>query len=124
VLLLIATSVGVPVGIFAGCLIVGVLAATRYLPELPPGRVPGLCFFLVCGMIGAGLALAGLDIYNAVETGERLLGALGVSGALVEMLFQCGLVFGVAAIVYLLAARTAGSADEAAPHEGPADPSA
>lgn len=120
--LVASTSVGVPVAVFAGCLIVGVLAATRHLPELPPGKVAGLCYFLVCGMIGAGVAVAGLCIFDAVEAGEdRFLGAVQVGGVLAQLLWQCGLVFGVAAIVYLLAARVPGHAEHDAPREAQPD---
>lgn len=100
-MLTVATSSAVPVGVFVGCLIVGTLAAGRALPDLPDTRFAGLIFFAVCGMIGAALALIGLHIFQMVEAGNFDGAAIEISGEIVEMLWQTGVVLGVAMLLYL-----------------------
>jgi hypothetical protein len=110
----------VPALIFFVCLCAGVWAGTRWLPPLADGPVGGLAFFAVCGLLGAGLGLVGLHIYGIVrtleETGRGLLdsdkGDVLASG-LAQMLYDAGVVFGVALIVYLLA--PSGQAREVGP---------
>jgi hypothetical protein len=100
----VATTVVVPSAIFAGCLVVGVLVATRFLPELPPDIGSGLVFVLVCGMIGAAAALVGLHVYEFVEESSERFG-LFASIPLEDMLWQVALVLGLATIAYMLAWR-------------------
>ncbi len=100
----------IPVLVFLGAMSVGVLASFRWLPDLADGRVAGLAFFLVCGMLGAALGLAGLEIYGLVEELSRsgvdsFSGDKGeiVAGALRVIVFESGSLVGLAAVVYLLA---------------------
>jgi hypothetical protein len=100
----------IPVLIFLGAMSVGVLASARWLPDLAEGQVAGLAFFLVCGMLGAALGLAGVEVYGLVEDLSRsgvndIFGDKGeiVAGALHEIVFNSGSLVGLAAIVYLLA---------------------
>jgi hypothetical protein len=96
----------VPILIFVACLAVGVSASARWLPNLAAGSVGGLAFFAVCGLIGAGLALIGVNVYEIVEAVNKVstenngdVVAIGLRAAL----FESGSVFGLAMIVYLLA---------------------
>jgi hypothetical protein len=100
----------VPVLIFLAGLSAGVLASARWLPDLAPGQVGGLAFFFVCGLIGAAVGLAGVDIYSIVQelnvrpllgggVGQGVLVASGIRG----LVFEVGSLLGLAGIVYLLA---------------------
>jgi hypothetical protein len=98
----------VPVLIFVVLLSVGAFAGSRWLPDLAAGQVGGLAFFLVCGLIGAGLGILGIHIYLIVE--EVRHASLGgypkgvfVAAGIRAMVFEAGSVFGLAGIVYLLA---------------------
>lgn len=97
----------VPPIIFAVCLGGGVYAASRWLPELAPGPVGGLAFFAVCGLLGASLAVFGLDIYGLVEDlSDRFAGLGGrriLAGGLESLLWQTGVLVALALAVYLLA---------------------
>lgn len=99
----------IPIAIFVVCLCAGVVGAARWLPPLAEGPVGGLAFFAVCGLLGAGLALVGLQIYSIVEQLNRLSGSFGLSKAallgsgLQNLLLEAGLLFGLALVVYLLA---------------------
>jgi hypothetical protein len=98
----------VPILIFVGCIVAGVVACARWLPGLAPGSVGGLAFFVVCGLVAGGLAVIGLRIYSIVDIlhhGENggFLGRDLVAGDLSEMLWEAGLLFGLAAAVFLLA---------------------
>jgi hypothetical protein len=104
--------VGVPIAIFVVCLIAGVFASTRWLPELGRGPVGGLALFVVCGLFGASLADAGLRIYLTVKSAELGLGsgslshsfrATEVADGLSSMLFEAGSLAALAMLVYLLA---------------------
>ncbi len=101
----------VPVPIFVACFGGGVVAASRRLPELADGPVGGLAFFAVCGLLGATLGLVGLHIYAIVgELGSSPFGgskddAEVLASGLAALLFEVGSIFGLAAIVYLLAPR-------------------
>jgi hypothetical protein len=98
--------VAVPILIFVGCMAAGVFVAARWLPALEGGPVGGLAFFAVCGLVGAGLAVIGLHTYEIVEALDRpeVPGkGLLLSDGLRVMLYEAGLLFGVAIAVYLLA---------------------
>jgi hypothetical protein len=73
---------------------------------LEAGPVGGLAFFAVCGLIGAGIGLVGLHIYEIAESVDELA-QLGkgpvVASGLTSMLYEAGLIFGVAIALYLLA---------------------
>jgi len=103
--------VAVPVVIFVVCLSGGVFACARWLPGLAAGTVGGLAFFVVCGLAGGGLAVVGLRIYSVVNTLDHGAGGFFnraiVADDLIQMLSQAGLLFGLAAAVYLLAPRLA-----------------
>jgi hypothetical protein len=98
--------VAVPILIFVACFVVGVGVAARWLPNLAAGSVGGLAFFAVCGLIGAGLALIGVNVYEIVESVNKV-GADNngdfVALGLRAVLFESGSLFGLAMIVYLLA---------------------
>jgi uncharacterized membrane protein YuzA (DUF378 family) len=100
----------VPVLTFMGAMSVGVLASSRWLPDLAEGEVAGLAFFLVCGMLGAALGLVGLHAYELVEAlgrshAEAFLGNKGqlMAATLRNAVFESGSLVGLAAVVYLLA---------------------
>lgn len=98
----------IPVVIFVVCLCAGVVAGTRWLPALAAGVVGGLAFFVVCGLLGAALALVGLHVYSIVEDVNAFSGLKHgevVAGGLASMLWESGSLAGVAAVVYLLAPR-------------------
>lgn len=94
--------------VFLACFGAGVAASARWLPDLAPGPVGGLAFVTVCGLLAAASGLAGLNIYDIVETIESFRGlGLGksevVANGLRSILIECGTLVGLAAIVYLLA---------------------
>jgi hypothetical protein len=96
----------VPILIFAGCLSVGVMASSRWLPDLAEGPVGGLAFFVVCGLLGIALGLLGLHIYSIVEglePGSETLRKVLLADDLENMAWEVGSVLGLAVIVYLLA---------------------
>jgi hypothetical protein len=97
----------VPVIIFVVCFGAGVFAASRWLPDLPPGPVGGLSFFAVCGLLGAAVGIFGLRIYGIVEVlekeGSGNFAHIELANGLEQLLWQCALLIGVAAGVYLLA---------------------
>jgi hypothetical protein len=107
----------IPIAIFVVCLCAGVAGAARWLPPLAEGPVGGLAFFAVCGLLGSGLAVAGLRIYLIVEQLEELTGGVGLrkgdvlADGIAEMLFEAGALFGLALVVYLLAPRSAATAE-------------
>lgn len=91
------------------CLCAGVVAGARRLPDLAAGSVGGLAFFVVCGLLGAALALVGLHVYSIVEEWNAFGGIKDgelVASGLGSMLWEAGSLFGLAAAVYLLAPRT------------------
>lgn len=104
----------IPVVIFVVCLGAGAVAGARWLPDLAAGPVGGLAFFVICGLAGSALALVGLHVYSIAE--ELHTGGLaGLGNAKAEilasglqgMLWEAGLLFGLAAVVFLLAPRVA-----------------
>lgn len=99
---------GVPIAIFVVCLLAGVFASSRWLPELQRGPVGGLALFSVCGLFGASLAVAGLRIYLIIKEPDVELGGHSfrgpdVASGLVELLFEAGALAALAVAVYLLA---------------------
>jgi hypothetical protein len=110
----------IPAVIFFACVGAGVVAASRWLPDLAVGPVGGLAFFVVCGLLSAAFGLAGLHIYSIVSELNHL-GSLGrpadgelLADGLEEMLWEVGSLFGLATAVYLLA-PPAEVAEELAP---------
>jgi hypothetical protein len=98
----------VPAAIMLICFGAGAVAAGRWLPDLALGPVGGMAFFAVCGLVGVALALVGLHIYEIAKLLEGSLGgrdseSVLVTGSLENMLSDAGPVFGLAAVVYLLA---------------------
>jgi hypothetical protein len=100
----------VPIVIFLGCFAGGVLAVARQLPDLAPGPVGGMAFFAVAGLVGAALGIVGLHAYEIAQQLDnqvivRLEGAKSeiLATGLLEILRDAGTLFGLAAIVYLLA---------------------
>jgi hypothetical protein len=105
-------SVLIPVLIFVVALIGGVVASSRWLPDLAAGQVGGLAFFVVCGLVGAGIGLFGVHIYSIVEELKRFPGVgypkgMLLAAAIRPMVFEVGSLLGLASIVYLLAPRAA-----------------
>jgi hypothetical protein len=100
----------VPALIFLAGLSIGVLASARWLPDLAPGQVGGLAFFVVCGLIGAAAGLLGVHIYSIVQEldsrsllGGRLSQGVLLAAELRSLIFEVGSLVGFASIVYLLA---------------------
>jgi hypothetical protein len=100
-------AVAVPPLIFVVCLAAGVYASSRWLPELAPGRVGGIAFFAVCGLLGAAAAVLGLDIYGIVENLSDGFAGLDrrriFADGLESLLWQTGVLVALALAVYLLA---------------------
>ncbi len=96
-------------------------AASRWLPELAPGPVGGLAFFAVCGLLGASLAVFGLDIYGIVDNLTGSFAGLGerriLADGLESTLWETGVLVALALAVYLLA-PPADAEDAAAPDPG------
>ncbi|HEY7830779.1 MAG TPA: hypothetical protein VIC06_09475 [Solirubrobacteraceae bacterium] len=98
----------VPVVLFLGCFAAAIVAVDRWLPDLAQGRVGGLAFFTVSGLLGAAAGLVGLHIYEIVREltlapNERINNPDIVAVGLETMLRDVGTVVGLAAAVYLLA---------------------
>jgi hypothetical protein len=113
-------AVGVPIAIFIVCFSAGVVASSRWLPGLEDGPVGGLAFFAVCGLLGAGAALVGLQLYSIIDgvTTASGLGAFKrevVSSGLTQMLWQSGLIWGLAVAIYLLAPGAEAGRGDASP---------
>lgn len=107
----------IPVLIFVILLSAGVIVGSRWLPDLAAGQVGGLAFFVVCGLIGAGLGLLGVHIYSIIEEVDHVTGGEYPKGVFVAagiraMVFEVGSLFGIASIVYLLAPRPSEVDDE------------
>ena len=101
----------VPALIFVVALSAGVVAGSRWLPDLAAGQVGGLAFFVVCGLIGVAFGLLGVHIYLITEEVKHLPSAGGLSqaealaGGIRNICFEVGSLFGFASVVYLLAPR-------------------
>jgi hypothetical protein len=116
----------VPALIFIACFGGGVLASTQWLPGIDRGPVGGVAFFAVCGLIGAGLGVVGLHVYEIAHE-LKITGLGGLTGGrggilasgLTSMLLDGGTVFGLATVAYLLAPREdrPGRPGAAAEHE-------
>jgi len=94
------------------------MAAANRLPSLAEGRVGGLAFFAVCGLLAAAAGVFGLSAYSTIrEIIDPLRDFEGefLAGALRNMLFESGILVGLAAIVYLIAPP--GEEEEAAEGE-------
>lgn len=92
--------------VFFVCFVGGVLASSRWLPELADGPVGGMAFLAVCGLLGATLGVVGLDALSTVrglESSSRGFGSDLLTQGLMEILRDGGTLLGLAAIVYLLA---------------------
>ncbi len=98
----------VPVVLFLACFAAAIVAVDRWLPDLAQGRVGGIAFFTVAGLLGAAAGLMGLHIYEIIRTlallpNERTNNPDIIAIGLEEMLYEVGTVVGLAAAVYLLA---------------------
>lgn len=101
----------IPVLIFLACFSVGVVASSRWLPDLAAGSVAGLAFLLVCGLLGAAAGLLGVSVYTIVEELKHVPPVISagagegelVAGFLRNLVFEDGSLLGFAAVVYLLA---------------------
>jgi len=118
---------GVPIVIFVVGFVVGSALPARWLPDLDDGRVAGVAFLVVCGLVGMVFALAALHVYQIVRQLDSA-SSLGVVNAkpdviangLLAMLRDIGPILGLAAAVYLLAPaldpdESSGGPPEAAP---------
>jgi hypothetical protein len=108
-------SVVIALVVFFVCFGAGVLVAGR---RVPSGSLNGGAFFAVRWLIGAGFAAVGVHTFLAVRELEakndeltRLLGGSSriVGNALVAILFDAGVLFGLAALVYLVGLRRSDS---------------
>jgi len=99
--------VAVPVLIFLVCFAVGTVATARWLPVLAPGKIGGLAFFVVTGMLAAALSLVGVRIYAIINQLNHIEGHVEQSEIIAvgirDILWQAGTIFGLACVIYLLA---------------------
>jgi hypothetical protein len=96
----------VPVLIFAAAFSIGIVASSRWIPDLAAGPVGGLAFFVVCGLIGAATGVLAMHIYMIVEELEQLGGHEQrgiVANGIRNIMFDVGSLTALASIVYLLA---------------------
>ncbi len=102
----------VPAVVFLGCFAAAIGAVDRWLPDLAEGRVGGLAFLTVSGLLGAAAGLLGLHIYEIVRAIEDFpregFGAAGAkadifASGVANTLFEVGMIVGFATAVYLLA---------------------
>jgi hypothetical protein len=111
-----------PVLVFLVCFGVGILATARWLPDLGAGPVGGMAFFAVCGLLAGALSLAGLHIFSVVYELRNpalfpsLTKAELAAGVLRNILLDCGMLVGLAGIVYLLAPELDREAASIPPH--------
>lgn len=102
--------VGVPILIFVVGFVGGAMVPARWLPDLGEGRVAGIAFLVVCGLVGMVFALVALHVYEIVRQLDTA-GSLGAGNAkpdviangLLAMLRDIGPILGLAGAVYLLA---------------------
>ena len=99
-----------PILIFLAGFLVGAIAPARWLPDVGDGRVAGLAFLLICGLLGIVVALVAVHVYEIVRQlhNAAALGLAGekpdvVANGITTTLSQIGPVLGIAAAVYLLA---------------------
>jgi len=98
----------VPIIIAVVCFVAGVVAASRWLPDLEAGMLGTIAFFIVCGLCGAVVAIVGAYIYlivRDVEQSGKLEILNPIAGLLAAMLRDGGTVAGLALIAYLLAPK-------------------
>jgi hypothetical protein len=98
----------VPIIIAVVCFAAGVIASSRWLPDLEAGTLGTITFFVVCGLCGAVVAIVGDYIYLIVrdlEQSGRLEILNPIAGLLAAMLRDGGTVAGLALIAYLLAPK-------------------
>jgi hypothetical protein len=102
--------VSTPILIFLGGFLVGAIAPARWLPDVGDGRVAGVAFLLICGLLGIVVALVAVHVYEVVRqlNNATVLGLAGekpdvVANGITTTLSQIGPVLGIAAAVYLLA---------------------
>jgi hypothetical protein len=91
------------------CFSVGILAVTRWLPELAEGPVGTMAYFVVCGLSAAAVGLVGISIeqiVRGVETSSGRFKEFVVAGGLTSILRDAGTVAGLALIGYLLAPKS------------------
>ena len=98
-----------PILIFLAGFLVGAIAPARWLPDVGDGRVAGLAFLLICGLLGMVVALVAVHVYEIVRqlNNAAALGLAGekpdvVANGITTTLSQIGPVLGIAAAVYLL----------------------
>ena len=99
-----------PILIFLAGFLIGAIAPARWLPDVGDGRVAGLAFLLICGLLGIVVALVAVHVYEIVRQLDNAA-ALGladekpdvVANGITSTLSQIGPVIGLAAAVYLLA---------------------
>jgi hypothetical protein len=91
------------------CFLGGVMAASRWLPDLAPGPIATLTFFVVCGLFGAALGVFGVNVDNLVRAieggGPGDLRADVVANILAVMLRDTGILVGLALLLLLLAPK-------------------
>ena len=99
-----------PILIFVAGFLVGAIAPARWLPDVGDGRVAGIAFLLICGLLGMVVALVAVHVYEIVRQlhNAAALGLAGekpdvVANGITTTLSQIGPVLGIAAAVYLLA---------------------
>jgi hypothetical protein len=73
-------GVGVPILIFVVGFGAGSALPARWLPDLGEGRVAGVAFLMVCGLVGMVFALVALHVYQIVRQLDSA-SSLGVGNA-------------------------------------------
>jgi hypothetical protein len=99
--------------VVVGCFIAGIWAATTWLPPLAEGPVGTLVYFVVCGLAGAVLAVAGIHVWGIVRQLEESrpgeLGNVGnaeiVASGLEVVLWESGSLAALTLLAYLLAPK-------------------
>lgn len=118
----------IPILIFVVGFGAGSALPARWLPDLGEGRVAGVAFLVVCGLVGMVFALVALHVYEIVRQLDSA-SSLGVANAkpdviangLLAMLRDIGPILGLAAAVYLLAPEPDQDESFGAPAEGAPD---
>jgi hypothetical protein len=95
--------------VVVACFVAGMWAATTWLPPLDEGPAGTLVYFVVCGLAGAVLALAGIRVWQIVHALEyRSFGGFGsevVATGVGELLWESGSLAALALVAYLLAPK-------------------
>src|SRR5689334_18365810 len=91
------------------CFVIGVYAASRWLPPLGAGPVGAIAYFVVVGLSGAAFGLVGINVDQTVRGLERsdsgALEDLVVANGLANIMRDAGSVVALALIAYLLAPK-------------------